>query len=358
MSTLQQRPYRPWIGSAPQPHEAGDGERDRGQGSRTPGHAPASPWSLRTLARYVSLGVLAFVLLAGYWKPHPLPSLALPAVALVWWWPVIRSRQTERWLFFYVAGIYLYTVLRAFADDLGMTVRAEYVISIDRGMFLGNVPTEQLQRAFFTPWRIDAIDLAAVATHWSFFVVPHGLFAFLWLRRRSLAPAYAAAMLITLYLGLLLFWLAPTVPPWLAGYQGDLRSTYRVMNFVTSGLDVGAYRELYATLAAPNAVASVPSIHMALTFLVLLSVRDMAPRWTWPLVAYNLLMAFSLVYLGEHYVFDLLVGIFVATVGHYALRNRFRRTKPPVAPPPSSGRRDVIDLVAPAAIPVVARVER
>jgi len=322
MSALQQRPHRAGIGSSPEPEQAGDGEREGGDGSGTPRQARQLPGAV-ALLRYGSLFVLAWVLLAGYWKPYPIPSLVLPAVALLWWWPMLRTgRHPERWLFFYVAGIYLYTVLRAYADDAGMAVRSEYVIAFDRVLFLGNVPTVELQRAFFTPWRIDVIDLVAVATHWSFFVVPHAVFAFLWFRRRSLAPKYAAAMLLTLYFGLLLFWLAPTMPPWLAARQGDLSETYRVMNFVTRGLDVEAYRQLYATMAGPNAVASVPSIHMALTFLVLLAVRDVAPRLTWPLVGYNLAMAFSLVYLGEHYVFDLLVGVLVATVAFYALHLR------------------------------------
>ena len=338
MSTLQQRPYRTGIRSAPEPDQARQGERDRGYGSKAPWEMPRRRVSVVTLLRYGSLVVLVLVLFAGYWKPHPLPSLALPAVALVWWWPTIRAGRAERWLFFYVAGIYLYTVLRAFADDLGMTVQSDYAIAIDRLMFLGSVPTVELQKALFTPREIDLIDVAAVGTHWSFFIVPHAAFAWLWFTRRSLAPRYAGAMLLTLYLGLILFWLTPTVPPWLAGGRGDLIGTYRVMNFVTGGMDIGAYRELHSTLAGPNAVASVPSIHMALTFLVLLAVRDFAPRWTWPVAIYNVAMGFSLVYLGEHYVFDLLVGMLMAAAAHYALRARTMRSAPPSGSPPDFGR--------------------
>ena len=338
MSTLQQRPHGIGFGGSPQPYEAGGRERDGRDSSDPAGNRPAHALNATTILRYGSLAVLVIVLLAGYWKPHPLPSLALPAMSLVWWWPVLKARRVERWLYFYIAGIYLYTVLRAFADDSGIEVRADYVIAIDRFMFLGNVPSVELQATFFRPWDIGFLDFMAVAMHWSFFIVPHGVFAFLWFRRRSLAPTYGAAVLITLYLGLLLFWVVPTVPPWLAARQGELGPTYRVMNFVTSGMHQNAYRDLYATLAAPNPVASVPSIHMALTFLVLLWVRETAPKWTLPVLAYNLAMGFSLVYLGEHYVFDLLVGIGVATIGHYALRSRYVRSGPSdSAPPPDRG---------------------
>lgn len=274
------------------------------------------------MARYAALALMAVVLLAGYWKAHPLPSLIVPLVALTPWLAAVRRGDRSRWLFFYVAGIYLYTILRAFADEHGLEVRAEYVIHVDRFLFLGAVPSVELQRDLFKPWDPGFLDFAATGVHWSFFVVPHAAFGYLWLRRPHTAPRYAGAVLLTLYIGLILFWLLPTVPPWLATRQGDLQYAYRVMDFVTRGIDLAAYDSLYETLAEPNSVASVPSIHMALTFLVLLYAREVAPRLVWPLIGYNVAMAFSLVYLGEHYVFDVAVGIAVATLAARLLRRR------------------------------------
>lgn len=272
------------------------------------------------MVRYVALLLMAAVLLGGYWKTHPLPSLVVPLAALVAWSTVIRRGERERWLFFYVAGIYLYTILRAFADDHGFVVRSEYVINVDRFFFMGTVPSVELQRDFFQPWDVGLLDLVATGVHWSFFVVPHAAFAFLWVRHSRVAPRYAGAVLLTLYIGLVLFWLMPTVPPWLAAREGDLSYVYRVMDFVMRGVDIAAYDALYETLAEPNSVAAVPSIHMALTFLVLLQAREVVPRLVWPLAAYNLAMAFSLVYLGEHYVFDVAVGVAVATLAARLLR--------------------------------------
>ncbi|MEX2230329.1 MAG: phosphatase PAP2 family protein [Dehalococcoidia bacterium] len=143
---------------------------------------------------------------------------------------------------------------------------------------------------------------------------------------RGLA-AYTTSVLLTLYVGLALFILLPTVPPWLAAQQGHIFRTYRVLDFVVRGVDVDAYRTLYRTLAEPNSVASVPSIHMALTCVVLLRSRDFARPWFWPLVAYTLLMALALVYLGEHYVFDVLVGIAVAVAVEVVVVRGVRRRR-------------------------------
>ena len=277
--------------------------------------------------RLGSLVLMAVVLFAGYWEPHPLLSLALPAVAVAVWMPVIRARRVEQWLLFYVGGIYLYTVLRALADQLGFPIQFRYVIDAERLLFRGSIPSTVLQRDLFSPRDIGWLDVGATALHASFFVVPHAAAVYIWLRRPRALAAYTTSVLLTLYVGLALFILLPTVPPWLAAQQGHIFRTYRVLDFVVRGVDVDAYRTLYRTLAEPNSVASVPSIHMAITCVVLLRSRDFARRWFWPLVAYTLLMALALVYLGEHYVFDVLVGIAVAVAVEVVVVRGVRRRR-------------------------------
>lgn len=323
MSTLEQWQGQAEVRETPESGETRDAQR---QPQRAPYHVSAMD-----ALRYGSLVALVVVLLTGLGKPHPVPSLLLPALAVLPWWQMIRRGDRERWLFFYVAGIFVYTILRAFANDSGMGIHSDYVINFDRFIFFGHVPSVSLQRDLFTPREIGWLDLLAIGVHWSFFVVPHAVFALVWFRHRVLAPKYAMAMLLTLYIGLVLFWLLPTMPPWLASRQGDLFYAFRVMDFVTHGFEVGVYDSLYGTLAEPNPTAAMPSIHMALTFLVLLLARDFAPRWTWPLAMYNLSMAFSLVYLGEHYVTDVVAGVIVASVAVYVAK-RVRRPADAMAP--------------------------
>lgn len=308
----------------PQPAEAERGQRD---GRRR--------LHLAEVARYASAALLVVILVAGYWKPHPLASLAPLAVVTVVWWPVLRQPSRARWLFFYVGGIYLYTVLRAVVDDITVDARTDYVIAVDRLLFFGNVPSVELQRPFFSPRNVGALDVWATAVHWSFFIVPHAVFGYLWVRRPRLAAVYGAAVLLTLYVGLVLFWLLPTTPPWLASREGDLTYAYRVMDYVTRGLDHSTYEGVHDTLAEPNVVAAVPSIHMALTFLVLIAAREAIPRLQWPVGIYNVAMAFSLVYLGEHYVFDVIAGVLVAALSFQVVRVRWRRVhRATLAPEP------------------------
>jgi len=263
---------------------------------------------------------MAVVLFAGSWRSHPIISLALPAVALVAWLPTIRERRNERWLVFYVSGIYLYTILRASADELGLPIQAHYVVAFDRWLFGGFVPSVELQRDFFRPWDVDWLDFLTAAVHASFFVVPHAVLGLVWWKRPEALRPFVMSVLIALYGSLLLFYLVPTIPPWLAAQSGYTPGVHRIIDFVFSGISVQAYDDLYVALAEPNSVAAVPSVHMALTCVVLFRAVALSLRWATPLALYALLMAFSLVYLGEHYVFDVLVGILIAMVAETVIR--------------------------------------
>jgi membrane-associated phospholipid phosphatase len=61
--------------------------------------------------------------------------------------------------------------------------------------------------------------------------------------------------------------------------------------------------------AYANNVAAVPSLHTAFALLIAITLSPVVPRWVRPIVAlYPLAMGFTLVYTGEHYVFDVLLG--------------------------------------------------
>lgn len=262
---------------------------------------------------------MVLTLASGLWRDHVLAGLALPAVSLAVWWPTIRAGRRERWIVIYVTGLYAYTLLRAAADDIGMPARVGYVLAFDRWLF-GQVPSITLQRGLFSPREVGWLDVSTAAVHASFFVVPHAALLLIWHRRPQVLHTFVVAALATLYAGLLLFILVPTLPPWLAAADGHAPATYRVIDFVFRGMERGIYGDLQSALGEPNDIAAVPSIHMALTCVVLLQARAMRSRWVFPLTVYAAVMAFSLVYLGEHYVFDVLAGVAVAVAVELGVR--------------------------------------
>ncbi|MFN0094542.1 MAG: phosphatase PAP2 family protein [Dehalococcoidia bacterium] len=274
-------------------------------------------------AQVLALGAMTVIVVTKYWQDHPVIGLALLAVAAGIWLPEARRARMRRWWFGYVAGIFAYTLLRSYADETAIPTRTDYVINLDQ-FFFGTNPVVWLQSRFFRPGDVSALDLFTVQVHWSFFIAPHAAAVMIFLWRRELFPRYATVVVGTMYAGLLLFFLLPTTPPWLAANLGQLEA-FRVMDFVGNRVSPGTYQDFYASLGEPNSVAAMPSIHMGVTFAMYLWSRDHARRWAWPLLAYTALMGFSLVYLAEHYVADLVVGMVCALLCHLASRRLAQR---------------------------------
>ena len=270
-----------------------------------------------------TLVAMALSVATKVWQDHYWFGFVLVGTAAIAWAPEFRARRRERlgW-FAYVAGIFVYTLLRALADETFVPIRTDYVIRLDH-WFPGPSPVEWAQEARLEHGPSKVIDYVAILTHWSFFIVPHaGAVAVFWLRR-TLFASYVALLVIIMWLGLALFFLLPTVPPWLAGEQGDLPGVTRVMDStIRDSLGEGgelpagesAYDEFYEALGEPNPVAAMPSIHMAVTFGMFLWALRYAGRFALPLLVYTVAMGVALIYLGEHYFADEVAGLLVAAL--------------------------------------------
>ena len=122
--------------------------------------------------------------------------------------------------------------------------------------------------------------------------------------------------------------LYPAVPPWLASRDAVLQPTSKIIDEMWAhvGLLDGAH-VLSATGRFANPVAAIPSLHAAYPMLLALFFWKSAKRWRWLLATYTLAMALTLIYTGEHYVIDIVLGWLYATavfVGGSRVLDRFR----------------------------------
>jgi membrane-associated phospholipid phosphatase len=91
-----------------------------------------------------------------------------------------------------------------------------------------------------------------------------------------------------------------------------------------------------------NDSAAVPSLHAAYALLVTLFSLTLSRRWGLLAIPYTLGMWFAIVYFGEHYVSDAIIGALLALAVFLALRRLWPRTPlagpfpPPLAPAPHS----------------------
>jgi hypothetical protein len=208
-----------------------------------------------------------------------------------------------------------YEYVRGLVPLINEHVYVMPMIEADRFVF-GSVPTVALQARFYQPGSPEWYDWAAVSLYLLHFIVPLCVAFLMWLQNRKMFRHYAAGLLILSYLAYLTYLVFPAAPPWLASQSGVLPDVSRIMvKTLLDFRDPVYLPRLYSKLGV-NAVAAVPSLHAAYPLLTALFVGEKLPK-LWPLLAlYVLSVWVAIVYLGEHYAFDVFAGIAYAVFAY------------------------------------------
>jgi membrane-associated phospholipid phosphatase len=229
--------------------------------------------------------------------------------------------------------MYAYTVTYQMPNDdpeaLERRVHVDYPVRVDRILGLGELPSVRLQRWFAAPGRIRRRDRILVWSHWLWFMFPHGTVAYTLLRHPERFPRAAAMTYAVFDVGLIGYWAAPTAPPWYASLQGRLGEAgdvalRRMMVEHGEAFWKDGWEPLYSVLGG-NPLAAMPSLHFATSLMAACLLAESGPVEGAVGWSYALTLGFALVYLGEHYLVDLLAGA--------ALTMGVRRAAPAFAPP-------------------------
>jgi membrane-associated phospholipid phosphatase len=231
---------------------------------------------------------------------------------------------TLGWLFM-VAGMTEFLVLRASVHALGMPLHTGDLQWLETVVCFGVYPSYALQRLFFTPGSLGVVDHFASWVHWSYFFVPYLAMIGVWTWRPRQSAQLALLLVSTLFVGLVGYALLPATPPWLASAHQGLPHVWRIMELVGHSLNPAMYQHIYRSIGGPNPTAALPSLHFAITFMLVLFAWRSRRLWRVLAIAYSCAMAFALVYLGEHYVVDLILGAIVAGAVWIFLRSFFER---------------------------------
>lgn len=204
-------------------------------------------------------------------------------------------------------------------ERLRRRLRVRYPIRADRLLGLGKLPNVRLQRAFSRPGEVTPLDRALAVIHWAWFIEPHLALTWILFRREARFPESARQMAAAFDLGCAAYFAVPTAPPWWAAQEGVMADQLglggdpadppvrRVMVEVGERAWGRAWPALYGSLGG-NPWAAMPSLHFATSLLAAILLSETGPLagtagWT-----YAVTLAFALVYLGEHYAIDLVVG--------------------------------------------------
>ena len=221
-----------------------------------------------------------------------------------------------------LAVLFAYDTLRGYAPDLVGRAHVLPQLRVDEFLFGGVVPTVWLQDHLY---RADPswYDYAIVPVYLSHFVVPTAVAAGLWAMSYERFRRYAWGLVVLTAATLATYTAFPAAPPWLASQTttGLLPTVVRVTSHT---LDVAGIPTVHNAVqrgeAYANPVAAIPSLHSAVPMLiVILAWPYCRRRGRVLLVGYLSAMTFTLVYGGEHYVTDVLIGWLYAAAAVFAV---------------------------------------
>lgn len=191
---------------------------------------------------------------------------------------------------------------------IGITRNVHYrePIEWERGVF-GFIPSAYLQAQLYKEGTASLIDIVSVIAYSVHFLIPFGFACLVWFKDRELYKRYSTAFLILTYAGLITFLIYPAAPPWLADRVGYLNGVRKVYQETSEALHLVLLPSLYYWINA-NEVAAIPSLHAAYPLLISIFSVRLWGRKGLLVFLYPAITAFSLIYLGEHYGVDILVG--------------------------------------------------
>jgi hypothetical protein len=346
------------------PRATGRPSRDRTD--RRPLFRPTKLQLIRCVAVAIWAGVV------GFWIAEDGLSYDRNTVLLVICAGLIAGTLGHRrsltvlrdWLPFALV-LLVYDLSRGAATLFGRPTEWHLQLDADRVLFLGHEPTVWLQSHLkepYPPWWETGVSLVYV----SFFFAPYVAAAALWLRNRTEWRKFVLRFVVISFLGLACFIAFPSAPPWAAsqcssvqvaghpsdppcidlkagvvrdgGMLGQVQLSHAgaapwVERISTRGWDKMGLPQAKALIdegqAGSNQVAAVPSLHAAISLLITVFFWPrLRKRWRPLLVGYAAVMAFSLVYSAEHYVFDILLGWLLTGLVSYGFSRWEDRDRP------------------------------
>lgn len=270
-------------------------------------------FSVRSNFYIVAVSVYVIILFINYVRfgtlfqfSVGLYSLAALPIALV----ILHNRgKSDELLRTWIPFVVILLSYEALAGIVGSMVSSDDIVSIytyDKLLWGFNL-TGYVQNYFLSPL-LTNLTLFLYSLHFPLIIITS---LGLWFGRRSLFNRYAISMAITSYVALLFFVLMPSAPPWYQGVATNLvASSYTASSQATPAF-LSWYLHL-TSLIESDKFAAFPSLHTAYMILFCYFVTKFKPKLaiiTFPLT-FGVL--FSTLYLGQHYLIDLIAGASLA----------------------------------------------
>ncbi len=208
-----------------------------------------------------------------------------------------------------------YEVMRDLASMLGMP--AHNLAGLDRTLFNGYQPTLVLQAAVGSLSDTDVFEDLGSVVYAMHFLLPIAVGAWLWAKDRVAFRTFGLTLVVLCGLAFATYVVAPTAPPWLAqpaAVRHLIEETIQRSSIPSSLVWLYSQHDY-------NLYAAFPSLHAGFPVVAASAAwsqdrRVGAPLWVWAVIVWV-----AVVYLGEHYVADVIGGVVYAALAIAIVRS-------------------------------------
>ena len=185
--------------------------------------------------------------------------------------------------------------LRGISDNAGFPHEQAALPGIDRAIGFGLTPGQRLQSWFFAG-HLTKFDSFWLGIYDAWFVVPTVLTLYMVIFRWDIIRSYVTMRVLVYFLPLPIYLLMPTEPPWMAIHA------LRIQSLTTAGFPPDS-----------NPVAAFPSMHVLTPLAIALWLSwKRLDAMAWVFWIFTALTVFAVLYLGEHYLVDVLASVALA----------------------------------------------
>lgn len=227
-------------------------------------------------------------------------SLALLPITVV----LGQARQYLKEFTPFLILLLSYEALQGVAGTLVSSHQIFSLYQIDAGLW-GTDFTGDVQTMFYSPYVTDAATLF-YSLHFPMVAVSAIL---LWYSSKLYYKRYVYALLISSYFSLVVFLIMPTAPPWYEGAAVNL-----VQHPQSSSAVMGLFSTINSLTSSIEAdkFAAFPSLHTAYALLFAYFTTKIRRAYGLITIPISAAVLFSTLYLGQHYLIDLIGGGLVA----------------------------------------------
>lgn len=229
----------------------------------------------------------------------------------------------------FVAILLVYDSFRGLVPYLNNHVNFTLMPQFDVLLTGGTLPTALLQQ-WLWHGHVMWYDFTFYIFYMLHFVLPIGLAVAIYILRPKFYWRYALTYMTASFTAFFIYLLFPAAPPWMASDGGIIPHITRVSSAVYGALGIHDFPSVYNAMS-PNPVAAVPSLHCAYAIMfAIFAFKLFGKKWGTLSLIYPFCIIVGVVYMGEHYVFDVITGAMLAFGVYYAVPYLMKRLHPSV----------------------------